>query len=109
MPVPSTEQAELAKWLTRNMIPGKTRRQDVLAAFGTHYRHAWAGFDHNFDGRLDYSIFIFDLDKLGVHQHLRWDALIFHFDKESGRLTQRGHYEEEERQTGFHLQVQTAQ
>ena len=106
---PSFErQADLVKWLKKNMIPGWTRPQDVFAVFGTRYRHPWDGFDANDNIRFDDSIFIFDLDSLGVHDHRRYDALFFHFDKESGKLLSAG-IEEFERQTGFHLEVISGQ
>jgi hypothetical protein len=99
-------QADLTKWLKKNMIPGWMRQQDVLPIFGRGYWHPWDGFDANNNSRFDNSIFIYDLDALGVHDHRRYDALFFHFDPTSGKLLNAG-VEEMERQTGFHLTTET--
>lgn len=94
--------ADLEKWIQRGIIPGRTKLADIISIFGAQYRHPFAGFDSEDHMRRDNSLFVYDLDELGIHDHPPHYVLNFQFDARSGALL-RTAVEEEERQTGFNI------
>jgi hypothetical protein len=93
---------ELEKWLKREMIPGQTTPDEVVAIFGRRYYHPSVG--RVGQGLVnDPSAYGYPLDRLGIKAAPRDHAIVFRFDSRSGKLLQAA-CEYEERQTGFHIE-----
>jgi hypothetical protein len=86
----------LKKWLKREMVPGRTRQEAVVALFGRKYHHPHFGFDGEDHMRYDESIIVYKLDDLGVSDHAPHDALFCFFDERSGLLVRVAVAEDEE-------------
>ena len=85
-------QADLERWLKKEMIPGQTSLKDVTAVLGWNYLH-YPPFGRS-------STFYYKLDSLGVRDHKPDHFLFVEFDDKSGKLLCSG-VGEMERQTGF--------
>lgn len=92
-------QADLAKWLKREMIPGQTTPDEVVAIFGRRYHHLME----------DPSSYAYWLDRLGVYADGPYFIVVFHFDAQTGRLVRAAVEDREERQTGFHIETLSGQ
>ena len=101
-------EADLAKWLRNEMVPGRTKPRDMFAVFGTRYRHPGDGFPLENHERENASTFLYDLDELGVHDHLPNHVVRLQFDSGTGRLL-RAVVEEGPHQTGVHLEAVSGQ